>query len=316
MEVTTYTGAQLPWSATFQEDKWFKKILLGCFLMLFICGVVIPMLPVPKIERAKLESLPPQLAKVVMEKKKLPPPPKPKPKPKKEEKPKEKEKPKPKEKPKEKKKPEKKKEKPKKTVEQARKKAATSGVLAFADELADMRESLDLDTLKPTANLTASAGQAEKIERSIITGRATSTSGGITTSEFSRDAGGTALSTRETTRVKTVAVEKIKKQEKKKKAGLSGRTDESVRKVFDRNRGALFAIYNRALRKDPSLQGKVTLELVIEPDGAVSSCKVVSSELNSPALEAKLISRIKLINFGVEKVSRSKINYSIDFLPY
>jgi TonB family protein len=98
--------------------------------------------------------------------------------------------------------------------------------------------------------------------------------------------------------------------------GTPGRSDESVRKIFDQNKGAVFAIYNRALRKDPSLQGKVTVRLVIEPNGTVSSAKLVSSALNSPALERKLLARIRLINFGAEPVARTTVNYSFDFLPF
>ena len=302
-------SARLPWSSSFEEDKRFLNLLVISFIVFFVIGVIVPMLKVPTIERSKLESLPPQLAKIVMEKKKLPPPPKPKPKPK----PKEKKKEKPKEKKKEKKKKEKKKEK-KKTVEDARKKAAVSGILAFADDLADMRDELDLNKLNKTDNLSRAVGAGKKIERSIITGRAGGTSGGISTAGFSRNVGGTALSGRETTVVEEAAVEKIKKRAKQ--ADKSGRADESVRSIFSRNKGALDAIYRRALRKDPALEGKVTIRLVIQPDGRVTDCKIVSSELNNAALEAKLVKRIRLINFGSEKVAITTINYSLQFFPY
>jgi hypothetical protein len=194
-----------------------------------------------------------------------------------------------------------------------------------------MREDIDLGKINQTNNLARNVGQSTRTERSIITGRATQTSGGISTAGFSRDGGGSALSGRETTRIKdaagkdlsgreTTRVESAAVEQKiknpAKKSIASGRSDESVRKIFDRNRGALFAIYNRALRDDSSLQGKVTIELVIEAGGQVSSCRIVSSELKNPGLEAKLVSRIKLINFGAENVTRSTINYSIDFLPY
>ena len=79
MAVTTYPGAQLPWSGNFAEDKRFINILIIGLVLLFMVGVIVPLMDVPKIEREKLESLPPQLAKIVMEKKKIPPPPKPKP---------------------------------------------------------------------------------------------------------------------------------------------------------------------------------------------------------------------------------------------
>ena len=37
--------------------------------------------------------------------------------------------------------------------------------------------------------------------------------------------------------------------------------------MFDQNKGAIFALYNRALRRDSSLQGKIVLELTISPIG-------------------------------------------------
>ena len=299
---------QLPWSASKDDDQKFRKITLIALFLFVVFSVIVPLLPVQEVEREELEEIPPQLAKIELEKKELPPPPEVE----KKEEPVEKkvEPPKPKPKPKVKPKP-----KPKQTVEQARDKAALSGLLQFKDDLQEMRDSVDKDKLSNN-QLSRASGEAKKIERSIITGKTGSTSGGINTSRLSRNTGGAALSGRETTKV-TGPVANLGKGDGSGTGGSSsGRSDESVRKVFDRNKGSIFSIYNRALRKDPALQGKVTIKLVIEPSGAVSSVKLVSSELNNPALESKLIARIKLVSFGAEDVSRTTVNYSFDFLPF
>jgi len=103
----------------------------------------------------------------------------------------------------------------------------------------------------------------------------------------------------------------------KKQASTGGkRSEEKMRKIMDQNKGAMFNIYNRALRRDPTLEGKVVFEMVIEPSGRIISAKVVSSELNNPALETKLLNRIKLINFGKQDVKQTKLIFSFDFLPY
>lgn len=300
----------LPWSATKEDDEKFRKYILVALLLFVIVGVIVPLLPVPEIEREELEEIPPQLAKIVLEKKQLPPTPPP-PAVKKKKAVEKKVKPKPKPKPKVKPKP-----KPVQTVEQARDKAALSGLLQFKDDLQEMRDSVDKEKLSNN-QLSRAAGDARKIERSVITGKAGGTSGGINTARLSRNTGGAALSGRETTRV-SGPVANLGKGDGSGAggAGSSGRSDESVRKVFDRNKGSIFSIYNRALRKDPSLQGKVTIKMVIEPSGAVSSVKLVSSELNNPTLERKLIARVKLINFGAEEVARTTVNYSFDFLPF
>jgi outer membrane biosynthesis protein TonB len=306
---------QLAWSASVDEDQRFQRILRNALLGLLVLAVVVPLIPLPELQREELEKLPPQLAKVVLEKKPLPKqqvkpvPVIEKPKPKKEVKPK----------------PQVKKEQPKKIAkpspklnrEAARQKAATSGLLQFQDDLQAMRDSVDLSKMQGR-NITQGAATAKRLDRSVITSKAKVSSGGINTAALSRDTGGVALSGRETTKVKSqlASAEGRNPRASQNSREQSSRSDESIRKVMDRNKGAIFSIYNRALRKDPALQGKVTVKLVIEPSGQISSLNLVSSELQSPSLEKKLLARIRLILFGAEDVTRTTLNYSFDFLPY
>jgi hypothetical protein len=100
------------------------------------------------------------------------------------------------------------------------------------------------------------------------------------------------------------------------KPELSGvRSIEEIRRVFDANKGAIFSIYNRALRKDPTLLGKVVLELVIQPDGTVSACEVLASELQNDELVARVVRRVQLFNFGERDVAVTRISYPVHFLP-
>ena len=85
--------------------------------------------------------------------------------------------------------------------------------------------------------------------------------------------------------------------------------------MFDKNKGGIYSIYNRALRKDPALEGKIVFEITIDPSGNVISVKVVSSELSSPSLEKKLIARIMLFNFGAKNVEKMIVTFPVDFLP-
>jgi periplasmic protein TonB len=55
--------------------------------------------------------------------------------------------------------------------------------------------------------------------------------------------------------------------------------------------------------------------MVIEPSGEVSAVKVISSELSDSDLVSKILARIRLINFGSADVLRTRVNYSLDFLP-
>ena len=54
--------------------------------------------------------------------------------------------------------------------------------------------------------------------------------------------------------------------------------------MFDRNKGAIYALYARALRERADLQGKMVLQLTISPAGEVTDCRMLSSELNDPTI--------------------------------
>jgi outer membrane biosynthesis protein TonB len=205
--------------------------------------------------------------------------------------------------------------KPVDRVEQARKVAVVSGLLAFQDDLSDMRDSVDVNSLNQT-QLRRGQSSAATTERSIVTSGLPANSGGIDTRALSRDAGGPALSGRETTRVQSTIASKGENTSKGQSEKSGGRSDESIRRVMDDNKGAMFAIYNRALRTDPLLHGRLVFEMVIDPSGSIAQLTLVSSELSDPAVTNKILSRIRLINFGAEAVNSTRVNYSLDFLPY
>ena len=64
---------------------------------------------------------------------------------------------------------------------------------------------------------------------------------------------------------------------------------ESIRRVFEQHKGAIYAIYNRALRRDPEIRGKYVFLIVIEPSGAISRIKLVRSVLWNCQLEQNLL---------------------------
>ena len=89
----------------------------------------------------------------------------------------------------------------------------------------------------------------------------------------------------------------------------------NIRQVFDAQKSVRYSLYQRELRQDPTLEGKVTLELVIEPDGSVSACQVVGSELGNPGLEQRIAMRVRMFNFGSAQVETRKVQFPIEFLP-
>jgi TonB family protein len=97
--------------------------------------------------------------------------------------------------------------------------------------------------------------------------------------------------------------------------GKASRSIEEIKLVFERNKGAIYALYNRALREEPGLQGKVVLELKIAPSGEVLECRIASSELNAAELERKLLARIRQFEFGAKDVEQMVVTWPVDFLP-
>jgi TonB family protein len=315
-------SSYLPWYAASADEKRFQMITLVVLTIALLLGTLVPIIELPEKERFKKQTIPPRLAQLILEQKKEPPKPKkivkqklPEPKkPKKEEK-----KAEAKKKPEARKTPKKEVAKKKPTKADARKKAASAGLLAFADQLADLREEQIESNVQGVQKLSTSGKKTYRTQRSIISSGVTSGSGGINTAALSRETGGSGLSGRRTTEVQSSAIgedTKAATRGKGKGKNFKGyRTREEIQLVFDQNKGAVYALYNRALRKDPTLRGKVVLELTITPSGKVTKCVILSSELNDSKLERKLVSRIKLFKFPAKDVDTAVVSYPIDFLP-
>ncbi len=305
----------LPWSLSTGDERRFRKILTITLVLTIVLGIAIPLLPVFKKSAEQEIELPPRIAQLIFEKKTEPKPhKKPRVEKKSEPKPVAKKKPLPKKKapPKVVKKAEPKKPKVD-AIAQARKKASTAGLLAFQDSLADLRDQ-SVDELRGTKRLSNSGSTARKTERVLITSRVGNSSRGINTSKMSRDTGSTQLAARTATEVKS-SISKTSPKGAHRNNRTASRSIEEIQIVFDRNKSAIYSLYNRALRKDSTLQGKLVLRLTISPSGKITRINLVSSELGDPGLERKLVQRIKMFNFGAKPVDAVTITYPIDFLP-
>ena len=236
-------------------------------------------------------------------------------------------------------------------LDNARRKAAGVGLLALKNELAAMTGAplavqLQQD-IKPGPGVGTGSGpgvgagteQGVPV-RAMITSNATKGSGGINTAAYSRDTGGGGLAGRATTLVEGVAGggggggpgggggragaggagaggagAAAGGTLQKGSSGKASRSIEEIKLVFERNKGAIYALYNRALRDDPALQGKVVLELKIAPSGQISDLRIVSSELHADELERKLLARIRQFDFGARDVDAMVVTWPVDFLP-
>lgn len=207
--------------------------------------------------------------------------------------------------------------KPQLTQEQkvARARAKASKLLSSLDELAELR-----DATAPKVDQPLSANVITRRSNdgspSFASG-ATATSGGIGETGVVRRESSTGLGERRTTTVKSP----VGSGADRALAGqggqhlLAGRTLEEIQLVFDRNKGSFYTLYNRALRERPDMQGKVVVRMTIAPSGAVTRCTLVSSDLNHPELERKLVARVLLLQFPPKDVGEITIDFPFTLFP-
>ncbi len=318
MDLPFYREYELPWTSGASQEKKFQRLLGIVFLVALALSLVWPFIPTSEPDPYEVEEIPPRIAKLLLEKKPPPPPP---PKPKE---------PEPEPEPEVEPEPEKVVEtepepepepipepEPEPDRAEVAREQAQAAFMPFAEDLADLVDQDLLEKVADDRELTASVGQAARNERSMITSKVGTASGGINTANMSRNTGGTGIATRTTTKVDS-PVAGIAPAGGARRTGTSGkasRSREEIELVFDKNKGAIFALYNRALRNDPSFEGKLVLRLTIAPNGSVTFCEVVSSELNDADLERKLVQRVKLFRFEAKDVEPITTTKPIDFFP-
>jgi periplasmic protein TonB len=313
---------ELPWSTGFEDDAKFKKLARGSLVAALVLAFLFWVLPEPQIDPATAaEEVPKRLVRLVLEREAPPPPPPPvvreepapEPEPVVEERVVERE-PEPVVEPEPAAPPP-----PVDRTQQARERARVAGLLPMASQLQALRNNVTNDRLDRAETVGAANSDVPFAERSLVTSRVGTASGGINTAALSRNTGGSGLSGRATTQVENPVEGFADAGGAAQRSGESdkaSRSREEIERVFDANKGRIFTLYNRALRENPALQGKVVLRLTITADGRVTFCEVVSSELNDPELERGLVQRVLQFQFeardDVEAITTTK---PIDFFP-
>lgn len=300
--------ADLPWTVSYEEDRRFRFILLQVLLVCLVVGVVAPYIRIPQADFIFEEEVPPRRVRLLTEQP-LPEPPPPVIVP----------------------------DIPEVPVVVApaaeiaavqapvapvitpRAKAASSGVLAMSDALSELRSAM------PRTGTTS--GRTDRSERvpqrapqpSVLTADVTRGSKGID--------GGVAHES-------VLAASGLPDKEDGARGFNSGevalpvtgrvaspspvaiRSEEQIQEVLDRNKGAMYTLYNRELRRAPSLQGKLVMSITIAPDGTVTRCTIVSSELDSASLEWQLVKLVKGIRFGDKPgVATVTTKIPVEFFP-
>lgn len=338
---TIYVSQTLPWDPLPGESRRLRILMAIMLLLAFLIWIIVPRIEIPKVDRAQAEAVPERLARVVIERKEVPPPP-----------------PKPVE---EVVKPDEsavKAEKPAEATEKAPKpvvtdlqksaaKARASKAIqdaGISDALADIRD-MDVQAMAAPTGLpgqkgsgTGGSGLITSTEeagtsRNLLTSRAGSGSGagaayagGVSSGFGGGKAGGKGSAGMLGAGVaggsgklqsvgSAIGTEATNVNGRVGKDGKSRRTSEDIRKTFDQYGGKLNNAYQRALRDDPTMQGTVRLKLTVAPDGSVTSASVANSQLNNPDLENKILAIVKGFNFGAYEVEIWTGTHDLNFFP-
>jgi hypothetical protein len=325
-KILPFYSQVMPWARGCEEDQRFRRSLAVSVLLAVMTGWLASVIDLPIPERSQIIEVPERVAKLVREEMRRPPPAQPEetiaapeelPEPE----------------------PELAKEQPPDDLPEspeqgsvadaepapAREQIKSKGILAFRDSFASVA------SLRPSAQLGAearlSSAGAEAIgrtERSMVATLAPGSSGGINLASISRDVGGGGgggggLAGVQVSRVaSSIGGNGNGNGDGRPLSGgaSAGRTDEEIQIVFDRYKASLYRLYNRELRKDPTLRGQLILRMTIEPDGSVSYCALQSTDMNAPVLTEQIVQRVAAFDFGAkEDIVAVTIIYPIDFLP-
>lgn len=285
-----------------KQDKVFKKWLIILFLIYLLVGLLVPLFERPVVSREVKEQMPPQLTKIILKKKEEP-----------KEKPIEPEKIEVKEEPKEI-------EPPKTKRAVAKEKAKSSGLAAMKDDLFALRDAFTV-TPKTVALKKNESNVTEPVKRNLLAAKANEKSKSLQAVKTITTAASDKLATKNTQQVRLAAEEIIadgidqNSTETGEQLTSNTRSELKLRQTLEANKARLYALYNRALRKDPFLSGKVLFEIEILPDGSVSQVSIQSSALENKKLERQLVLAMKKLNFGAENVDVMTTIWAVEFLP-
>lgn len=281
----------LLWARSQQEDRRFRLVLLQVLLVSLVVGLGVPYVQVPLNDVFFEEELPPRRVRLLTEQPLPEPEPEPVPvvvpevpavvvPPAAETAPV---------------------QAPVAPVVTPRARAASSGVLAMSDALSELR-----DTLPRTGTLSGRTDRNQRVPQhtpqpSVLTANVTRGSKGIEGGVAHQSVlGNSGLPDREAA-AQGFSSGEVPLPVSGRVASPSAaavRSEEEIQEVLDRNKGAMYTLYNRALRADPALRGKLVMSITIAPDGQVTRCTIVSSELGSGELEQQLVALVKGIRFG------------------
>ena len=81
------------------------------------------------------------------------------------------------------------------------------------------------------------------------------------------------------------------------KEALGKRNEQSIMNVVLSRQGRITYLYEKYLKRNPNLRGKISIEFTIAANGFVTSARVIESTVNNPNLERDLLNLVKRLKF-------------------
>ena len=93
------------------------------------------------------------------------------------------------------------------------------------------------------------------------------------------------------------------------------RSTRAISRIVSAHTGAIRYAYNRELRKNPGLRGKVVLAFTISPEGIVTRCWVEKTDMEWPPLEDSLVRLARGWKFPAIPEGSVTVTYPLVFFP-
>ena len=98
------------------------------------------------------------------------------------------------------------------------------------------------------------------------------------------------------------------------KEAMGARSEESLRKVLTDNMGRLQYIYEKHLKTNPDIGGKVEVEVTINADGSIGSVNILRSEIAVPLLQQDILDAVRRWRYDAITSGSVKVVYPVVFV--
>ena len=192
-----------------------------------------------------------------------------------------------------------------------------TNLASLSQQLNAMRNSVNLSKLQKKNVFVSNSGSVKQSSRALLGKKnATTSSGGLKSSDVTVNARGVAMMEHQSTTIDNpVAAINLPSKTQFYDPKKQTRSGQSIRRTVERAKGSLFALYNKALRINPNLAGRFVFSFQVAASGKISQVKLITSDLDDKKLERALLEKIRAIEFEKEDVDSGSFEYTFDFLP-